>query len=185
MKSILRVIVSIFKTLIGIVNIILILVIVLNILNFILLKVQKRDYTTFLDYTYVIIESDEEYLGLEENDFLLTDLRKSAVKEDLILYQDNNNVEIGKVLEIGSKDIIVESKGTEVTLNKESIIGTVIKVIPILGNILNMILDSTTFWISVFILIFTSIIQTLLSKASQKLTKETPDLVKISQEDLR
>ena len=138
MKSILRVIVSIFKTLIGIVNIILILVIVLNILNFILLKVQKRDYTTFLDYTYVIVESDEEYLGLEENDFLLTDLRKSAVKEDLILYQDNNNVEIGKVLEISSKDIIVESKGTEVTVNKESIIGTVIKVIPILGNILNM-----------------------------------------------
>lgn len=101
----------------------------------------------------------------------------------MVLFLDDDNVEIGEVTVIGTEDVIIESKGKEITVNKESIIGTVVAVIPVLGSILNVILDLTTLWISIGILVITSIMQTLLSKASKKINKEKPDLVKISQND--
>ena len=182
-NPVLRVIVSIIQKIITIINVVLILIIVLNILNIVLLKVQKRDYTTFLDYTYIIIENDEEYFDYHEGDFILTDIRRSAAKEDMVLFLDDDNVEIGEVTVIGTEDVIIESKGKEITVNKEFIIGTVVAVIPVLGSILNVILDLTTLWISIGILVITSIIQTLLNKANKKIRKEKPDLVKNSQND--
>ena len=184
-NPIVKFIVFFLQKIISIINIILILIIVLNILNIILLKVQKNNYITFLDYTYIIIENNEEYTEYNKGDFILTDVRKSAAKEDVVLFLDNDNIEIGKVTVIGKEEVIIESKGKEITVNKESVIGTVVSVIPVLGNILTTILDLTTFWISIGILVITSIIQTLLSKASKKINKEKPDLVQISREDTR
>ena len=59
-----------------------------------------------------------------------------------------------------------------------------VSIIPILGTILTVLLDSQIFFWAIIILIATSIIQTLLSRAFKAIKAPKPDLNQISKEDM-
>lgn len=179
MKTFLKGLVFIFQKLIGIINILLIILIVLNIFNLLVLSIGKESYITFLDYTYINIEEDEEYLDYQEGDFLLIDLKVSAIENEVIFYNDNGTTNIGRVLSIGEEDITVKNEDKETTISPDQDLGTVIKVIPHLGSIVEMLLQTPVLIGSVIIIIITSIIQSLLRKASVKLNKPKPDFNKM------
>ena len=88
----LKFLVSFIQKIIGFVNIFLILIIVLNLVNIIASKVQDNSYISFLGYTYVNIESDNKELDLEKGDFVLVDLNRAGMNDDMILYQEDGEL---------------------------------------------------------------------------------------------
>ena len=161
----------------GVINVLLVIIIVLNIFNLLLTKLQNADYISFLDYTYLIVEENDEYLGLKSGDLLFTDLNQAGEKEELILYKQES-IEVGEITEIGTEHIIVKTENKEVEMEKELVIGKVIKVIPILGSILNILLKPISLIIMIVILILTNISSSLLKKQKEKLEPKKPDFSK-------
>ena len=157
---------KIIKKIISIINFVLIFLIIINLFNFIITRLQKNEYISFLDYSYWIVEKEDISLELKPGDFLLIDLKAHANKEDYIFYYDEN-MSIGKVKDIGTTNIKVISLEEEKEIRKEAVKGTVIKVIPSIGNILNLILKPICLIIMGIILLLTSIIQSLLTKKIQ------------------
>lgn len=175
-----KAIISILKTLIGIINVFLILIIILNIFNLILTKSRDADYISFLDYTYEIIEEDSEYLGVNKGDLLLVDLKLSSEKDNLAIYKKEEGITVGKITNIETENIIINDGSEETQIAKEAVIGKVIKVIPNLGNILNMLLTPLSLGIMIGILIVTSIIQSLLNKQKKKMEPKKPNFNELS-----
>lgn len=157
---------KIIKKIISIINFVLIFLIIINLFNFIITRLQKNEYISFLDYSYWIVEKEDISLELKPGDFLLIDLKAHANKEDYIFYYDES-MSIGKVKDIGTTNIKVISLEEEKEIRKDAVKGTVIKVIPSIGNILNLILKSICLIIMGIILLLTSIIQSLLTKKMQ------------------
>ncbi len=178
MKKFLNIIVSFFEKIIGIINIVLIVVIVLNVIYFIFSAIDTKGYISFLDYSYQIIEEDNDYLDLSKGDFLLIDLKVSPDKDDDVMYEYNNDIEIGKIIDSTPEHVTISNGTVNTTAYHESVIGKVIKVIPNLGTYLNSLLKTNILLISIGILIVTSIIQTFLSKKKQKLKQSKPDFSK-------
>lgn len=176
----LKFLVSFIQKIIGFVNIFLILIIVLNLVNIIASKVQDNGYVSFLGYTYVNVEEDNKALDLEKGDFVLIDLNRAGMNDDMILYQDDE-LKLGNITAIGTEDVLIDE---ETHIDKENILGTVVSIIPILGTILTVLLDSQIFFWAIIILIATSIIQTLLSRAFKTIKTKKPDLNQISKEDM-
>ena len=157
---------KIIKKIISIINFVLIFLIIINLFNFIIMRLQKNEYISFLDYSYWIVEKEDISLELKPGDFLLIDLKAHANKEDYIFYYDES-MSIGKVKDIGTTKIKVISSEEEKEIRKDAVKGTVIKVIPSIGNILNLILKPICLIIMGIILLLTSIIQSLLTKKIQ------------------
>ena len=157
---------KIIKKIISIINFVLIFLIIINLFNFIITRLQKNEYISFLDYSYWIVEKEDISLELKPGDFLLIDLKTHANKEDYIFYYDER-MSIGKVKDIGTTNIKVISLEEEKEIRKDAVKGTVIKVIPSIGNILNLILKPICLIIMGIILLLTSIIQSLLTKKIQ------------------
>lgn len=175
MKSISNFFINIIKFILDIVNIVLILVIILNLLFIISTKVLKMKYPTLMDYTYIIMSEDNKFLDLKTNDFLLIDCKKAFGENNIVIYEEDNKTIMAKVSEVSETNTIVKTANKEVELDKKSVIGTVIKTIPKLGELLNKLLETKTFLISIVILTITSIIQNFLSKEKKKYNQEKPD----------
>ena len=169
--KILRMITSIIQKLIGILNIFLIIIIVLNLFNLILSGIQKNNYITFLDYTYRIIFEDDNYFDFQKGDFVLIDLKRTPMEKELVLFNNNGNIELGKVNKITYEGITVKTDDTEVETTSEHIIGTHIKTIHNLGDIISRLLSTNVLIAAIIIIIFTSIMQYILNKAVGKLKK--------------
>lgn len=175
MKSISNFLIGFIKLILNIVSIVLIIVIVLNLLVLISSKILKNDYPTIMDYTYIIMSEDDNYLNLKNNDFLLIDTRKAYAENDIVIYSEENKTVLGKVSEIKEKNILVKTTDKELELDKKTIIGTVIKTIPKLGETLNKVLQTKSLLISIVILTITSIIQSFLTKEKKKYSQQKPD----------
>lgn len=169
--KILSILATILEKIIGIVNIFLIIIIVLNIINFIFHQVEKESFISFLDYTYISINEQDNYLKLNNGDFVLIDLKRTPMNNEVAFYQEKNKTYLGKILDIKEKTIIIKNSNVEKEILTEEVLGTVIKVIPNLGNIINLILKLSTLLISLIIIIITSIVQILLNKLKIKLKK--------------
>ena len=103
------------------------------------------------------------------------------MNDDMILYQEDDELKLGNITAIGTEDVLLDE---ETHVDKESVLGTVVSIIPILGTILTVLLDSQIFFWAIIILIATSIIQTLLSRAFKAIKAPKPDLNQISKEDM-
>lgn len=174
--KVLRIITSIIQKLIGIINIFLIIIIVLNLFNLILSGIQGNSYITFLDYTYRIIYEDDTYFDFEKGDFVLIDLKRTPMEEEIVLFNNNGNIELGKVSEITYEGMKIETEDTEIETTSEQIIGTNIKTIHNLGDVISRLLSTNVLIAAIIIIVFTSIMQYFLNKAQGKLKK--PDFKK-------
>ena len=103
------------------------------------------------------------------------------MNDDMILYQEDDELKLGNITALGTEDVLIDE---ETHIDKENILGTVVSIIPILGTILTVLLDSQIFFWAIIILIATSIIQTLLSRAFKTIKTKKPDLNQISKEDM-
>lgn len=175
MKTILNFILKILRFLLSLINIVLILIIVLNVVLIISHKLLKQPYPTLMDYTYKIVEESQPNLNLTKNDILIIDTRKAYNDKDIVMYQEDNQINLGQINTIEEKNAKIKNENKEVTISKEDIKGTVIKIIPKFGTTLNKILEIKSLIICIVVLTITSIIQSLLSKQNKKYNQEKPD----------
>ena len=174
----LRIITAIIQKLIGIINIFLIIIIVLNLFNLILSGIQGDSYITFLDYTYRIIYEDDDYFGFKKGDFVLIDLNRTPMEEEIVLFNNNGTIELAKVAELTYEGMKLETEDTKIETTNEQIIGTNIKTIHNLGDVISRLLSTNVLIIAIVIIVFTSIMQYILNKAQGKLKK--PDFKKFN-----
>ena len=176
--KVLRIITSIIQKLIGIINIFLIIIIVLNLFNLILSGIQGNSYITFLDYTYRIIYEDDDYFNFKKGDFILIDLNRTPTEKEIVLFNNNGTIELAKVAEMTYEGMKLETEDAKIETTNEQIIGTNIKTIHNLGDVISRLLSTNVLIIAIVIIVFTSIMQYILNKAQGKLKK--PDFKKFN-----
>ena len=174
----LRIITAIIQKLIGIINIFLIIIIVLNLFNLILSGIQGNSYITFLDYTYRIIYEDDDYFNFKKGDFILIDLNRTPTEKEIVLFDNNGTIELAKVAEMTYEGMKLETEDAKIETTNEQIIGTNIKTIHNLGDVISRLLSTNVLIIAIVIIVFTSIMQYILNKAQGKLKK--PDFKKFN-----
>ena len=174
----LRIITAIIQKLIGIINIFLIIIIVLNLFNLILSGIQGNSYITFLDYTYRIIYEDDDYFNFKKGDFVLIDLNRTPTEKEIVLFNNNGTIELAKVAEMTYEGMKLETEDAKIETTNEQIIGTNIKTIHNLGDVISRLLSTNVLIIAIVIIVFTSIMQYILNKAQGKLKK--PDFKKFN-----
>ena len=174
----LRIITAIIQKLIGIINIFLIIIIVLNLFNLILSGIQGNSYITFLDYTYRIIYEDDDYFNFKKGDFILIDLNRTPTEKEIVLFNNNGTIELAKVAEMTYEGMKLETEDAKIETTNEQIIGTNIKTIHNLGDVISRLLSTNVLIIAIVIIVFTSIMQYILNKAQGKLKK--PDFKKFN-----
>ncbi len=174
----LRIITAIVQKLIGIINIFLIIIIVLNLFNLILSGIQGNSYITFLDYTYRIIYEDDDYFNFKKGDFILIDLNRTPTEKEIVLFNNNGTIELAKVAEMTYEGMKLETEDAKIETTNEQIIGTNIKTIHNLGDVISRLLSTNVLIIAIVIIVFTSIMQYILNKAQGKLKK--PDFKKFN-----
>ena len=174
----LRIITAIIQKLIGIINIFLIIIIVLNLFNLILSGIQGNSYITFLDYTYRIIYEDDDYFNFKKGDFILIDLNRAPTEKEIVLFNNNGTIELAKVAEMTYEGMKLETEDAKIETTNEQIIGTNIKTIHNLGDVISRLLSTNVLIIAIVIIVFTSIMQYILNKAQGKLKK--PDFKKFN-----
>ena len=174
----LRIITAIIQKLIGIINIFLIIIIVLNLFNLILSGIQGNSYITFLDYTYRIIYEDDDYFNFKKGDFILIDLNRTPTEKEIVLFNNNGTIELAKVAETTYEGMKLETEDAKIETTNEQIIGTNIKTIHNLGDVISRLLSTNVLIIAIVIIVFTSIMQYILNKAQGKLKK--PDFKKFN-----
>ena len=174
----LRIITAIVQKLIGIINIFLIIIIVLNLFNLILSGIQGNSYITFLDYTYRIIYDDDDYFNFKKGDFILIDLNRTPTEKEIVLFNNNGTIELAKVAEMTYEGMKLETEDAKIETTNEQIIGTNIKTIHNLGDVISRLLSTNVLIIAIVIIVFTSIMQYILNKAQGKLKK--PDFKKFN-----
>ena len=167
----LRIITAIIQKLIGIINIFLIIIIVLNLFNLILSGIQGNSYITFLDYTYRIIYEDDDYFNFKKGDFILIDLNRTPTEKEIVLFNNNGTIELAKVAEMTYEGMKLETEDAKIETTNEQIIGTNIKTIHNLGDVISRLLSTNVLIIAIVIIVFTSIMQYILNKAQGKLKK--------------
>lgn len=175
MKKILNFIQKFLRFLLSLINIVLIVIIVLNVVLIISQKLLKQSYPTLMDYTYKIMEENKPNLNLTKNDILIIDTRKAYNTQDIVMYQEDNQINLGQINVIEEKSAKIKNENKEITVSKENIKGTVIKIIPKFGENLNKILAIKSLIICIVVLTITSIIQNLLSKQNKKYNQEKPN----------
>ena len=174
----LRIITAIIQKLIGIINIFLIIIIVLNLFNLILSGIQGNSYITFLDYTYRIIYEDDDYFNFKKGDFVLIDLNRTPTEKEIVLFNNNGTIELAKVEKMTYEGMKLETEDTKIETTNEQIIGTNIKTIHNLGDVISRLLSTNVLIIAIVIIVFTSIMQYILNKVQGKLKK--PDFKKFN-----
>ncbi len=176
-----KVILAILKTIIGIINAILIISIIINVFHLILNALDNEGYISFLDYTYQIIDEDNEVLDLLANDVVLIDLKLDGSSNELVMYNDNGEIQLGKIIEVTEDYVILNNQlGEEITLDKEFVLGKVVNTIAGAGEYVEFLLSTRTLAIEIGILIVTSVIQSLLNKRKQKIDQSKPDFQQLS-----
>ena len=179
--KILKLMTSIIERIISLINIILMLVIIFNLFNLILVNIQDNNYITFLGYTYQIIKEDNNEFNLQKGDFVLIDLNRTPEKGQIILFNNNGKSKLGQVKEISYENLIIKAED-DITITYEQVLGTNIKTIHNLGDILIRLLSARVLITSIIILIFTSIMQYVLNKMQNKSKKkyEKPNFKKFN-----
>ena len=175
MKIIIKGILSVLEIILFIINLLLSLVVIINIIVLISTRLFKNDYPTLLDYTYYSVKENNSFLGIKKDDFLLIDTRKTILQDNIVMYEENKQPKLAKVKESTEETSVLTDNQKETNITNETIIGTVIKKIPKAGLVLDKLLESTVFIISIAILIVTSIIQNFINKVKRKYNQENPD----------
>lgn len=175
MRTILNFIIKILQTILSIVNIVLIIIIVLNLLILISDKVLQNPYPKLLDYTYIIVKEDNNYLNIKKDDLLLIDTRKSLEIGNTVMYPEINTIVLGKIKDLKEPNTTIENNSKKITIRADAVLGTVIKTIPNAGGLLNKLLETKNFITTIFLLIITSVLQNILKKGLKIKKDNKPD----------
>ena len=167
------------KILLGLIETILILVIVINILLILSDKVLEKPYPSIMDYTYLTINKNNEFLGLKEDDLLILDIRKTFTNKDIVYYRDEDKYKLGKVEEIIVENVLVKNGEIEENTTKGLVEGTLILTINKVGKLVNILFQPMSLLVSIIILTIVSIIQNFISKKTKQGKEEKPDFKKM------
>lgn len=171
--------IALIKVLLGIINAVLTLVIVINILLILSDKVLENPYPSIMDYTYLTINKNNEFLGLKKDDLIILDIRKTFANNDIIYYRDDDNYKLGKVKEIIVENVLVQNGELEDKTTKGLVEGTLIVTINKVGKLVNIVFQPKGLIVAIVTLTIISIIQTFINKRTKQGKEEKPDFKKM------
>lgn len=167
------------KIILGLLETILILVIVINILLILSDKVLKYPYPSIMDYTYLTIDKSDKVLGLNKDDLIILDIRKTFTNNNIVYYRDDDKYKLGKVEEIIVENVKVKNNVGEDNTTKGLVEGTLMYTIKGLGKIIDVIFQPLGLLVAIIILTITSVIQNLINKKNKKGNSNKPDFDKM------
>lgn len=127
---------KIIKIILNIISICAILLVFILVYNFVQINIFKKNYSNFLGYTFFEIISGSMADTIEINDVILVKITEDVHTGDIITYEQNSEIITHRVIE-EQKDILItkgdSNNSIDKLVNKQEVIGKVIKIFPKLG----------------------------------------------------
>ena len=131
MKKILKVLEIIFR-------IILIFVIIINVISIVSMKIMKNGYPNVFGYSYFSVISGSMSPKIEIGDELIIKLTKDVKIDDIITFEEDGAYVTHRLISMDNDTLITKGDNNDTeddAFNIEKVVGKVVLIIPMLGQI--------------------------------------------------
>ncbi len=140
------------------------MILAINIISFFSVYILKSEYSNIFGYSYFEVLTGSMRDKIKEHDIVIVKLNSEFTPGDIITYYSDNNFITHRVQSINENIIITKGDANntnDAPIQKNQVIGKVVKIIPNLGIILKVITDKVTILFSLGIIIIISYITSL------------------------
>lgn len=134
----------ILKTFFNIVTIFIILLVILIGYNFFQISILNKKYSNFFDYTFFEVTTGSMSGTIEINDVVIVKINDNIKENDIITYELDDTIITHRLIKIEDNQLITKGDANNAEdrpIEKTSVIGKVIKVIPKLGIWIKVLSD--------------------------------------------
>ena len=134
----------ILKTIFNIVTIFIILLVILIGYNFFQISILNKKYSNFIGYTFFEVTTGSMSGTIEINDVVIVKINDNIKENDIITYQLDDTIITHRLIKIEDNQLITKgdaNNAEDKPIEKTSVIGKVIKVIPKLGIWIKVLSD--------------------------------------------
>ena len=134
----------IINIILNIITVILVALVILVMYNFIEINVLERNYTNIFGYSVFQIETGSMTGTLEIDDVILVKITQDVEVNDIITFEDDGDVITHRVIEKDEDKLITKgdaNNAEDKQIEKNQIIGKVVKTIPRLGIWIKVLSD--------------------------------------------
>ena len=127
---------KILKVLFDIIVILTIFLVIIVMYNFIQMKAFNKEYPEFFGYTFFEVTTGSMKETIQINDVIIVQLTQDVHKDDIISYEKENEVITHRIVEEGKDQLVTKgdnNNSKDKPIEKKSVIGKVVKIIPKLG----------------------------------------------------
>ncbi len=140
------------------------MILAINLISFFSIYILKSKYSNIFGYSYFEVLTGSMRDEIKEHDIVVVKLNSDFAQGDIITYYSDNNFITHRVQSI-NEDVIVTkgdaNNASDTPIQKNQVIGKVVKIIPNLGIILKLITDKVTILFALGIIIIISYITSL------------------------
>jgi len=132
------------KTIFNIVTIFIIILVILIGYNFFQISILNKKYSNFFDYTFFEVTTGSMSGTIEINDVVIVKINDNIKENDIITYELDDTIITHRLIKIEDNQLITKgdaNNAEDKPIEKTSVIGKVIKVIPKLGIWIKVLSD--------------------------------------------
>lgn len=145
-----------FKTIEYILITCIVLISIIVTINFVQLKIMKKDYANFMGYSIFKVISNSMAPTIVKNDVIIVKINSEIKKNDVITYKLKDDFITHRVVDIKKDSYITRGDSNNIgdsPISKDKIVGKVVKILPKLGVWKDILMTP-----KIFILLFVTII---------------------------
>ena len=135
------------------------------------IKIQKNDYANIFGYTFFEVATGSMMPTIQIGDVVIVEITKEIKENDIIVYKENENFITHRLIE--NKDNKIKTKGDannseDKPIEKEAVLGKVIKILPKIGIWRKIILTPEVIGLIIILITIFSLMLMYNSKTEEK-----------------
>lgn len=136
---------KVIKFILNIISICLVLLVIVVVYNLIQINILKKNYSNFLGYTFFEIASGSMADTIEINDVIIVKVTDDVHTNDIITYEQDGEIITHRIIKEQNNSLITKgdaNNDVDKPVNKQAVIGKVIKILPKVGIWIKVFSDS-------------------------------------------
>ena len=152
---------KLIKIVLDILTIAVIGLVIFIIVNYVQLNIMKKNYPEFFGYTFFEVETGSMSGTIEIEDVILVEVTQDVKKDDIVTFEDEGEIITHRIIKETDKGIVTKgdaNNGEDKVIQKNQVIGKVVKIIPRLGIWLKVFSETEVIICVVVTIVFLGIV---------------------------